>query len=111
MKMILAIIRPERLQEIREALVHAGFSGFTVTEGRGFGNEEAVRRYRGIKYKIGLLSKARIEIAVPDDQADDAVQVICDAASTGEIGDGKIFVYSLDSCTRVRTGEIGEASI
>jgi nitrogen regulatory protein PII len=111
MKMILAIIRPERLQEIQDALVDAGFSGFTVTEGRGLGNEECIRSYRGTKYKIGSQVKARIEVAVPDDQADEAVEVIRDAAFTGETGDGKIFVYSLDSCTRVRTGEIGEASV
>jgi len=112
MKMILAIIRPERLEEVKAALMDLGVSGLTATEGRGAGNQEGyIECYRGFQYKIGMLVKVRIEVAVRDDLVEAAVQVIRKAASTGEIGDGKIFVYSLDSCTRVRTGEIGEASI
>ena len=112
MKMILAILRPERLVEVEGALYDMGVSGLTVTEGRGAGNQEGyIECYRGFEYKIGMVVKARIEVAVRDDQVEEAVQVIRNAASTGEIGDGKIFVYALDSCTRVRTGEIGEASL
>jgi len=112
MKMILAILRPERLVEVEGALCDMGVSGLTVTEGRGAGNQEGyIECYRGFEYKIGMMAKARIEVAVRDDQVKETVQVIRNAASTGEIGDGKIFVYALDSCTRVRTGEIGEASL
>jgi nitrogen regulatory protein PII len=112
MKMILAILRPERLIEVQTALMDIGVSGFTVTEGRGAGSQEGyIECFRGYEYKIGMMAKVRIEVAVRDDQAEEAVQVIRDAASTGAIGDGKIFVYALDSCTRVRTGEIGEASV
>jgi nitrogen regulatory protein PII len=112
MKMILAIVRPERLEEVKAALIDIGVSGLTVTEGRGAGSQEGyIESYRGFQYKIGLLVKIRIEVAVRDDLVEAAVQVIRNAASTGEIGDGKIFVYALDSCTRVRTGEMGEASI
>lgn len=112
MKMILAILRPERLLEVEGALYDIGVSGLTVTEGRGAGNQEGyIECYRGFEYKIGMMAKSRIEVAVRDDQVEEAVQVIRNAAATGEIGDGKIFVYALDSCTRVRTGEIGEASL
>jgi nitrogen regulatory protein PII len=112
MKMILAILRPERLDEVQSALMDVGVSGLTVTEGRGAGNQEGhIECFRGFEYKVGMMAKIRIEVAVRDDRVEEAVQVIRNAASTGEIGDGKIFVYGLDSCTRVRTGEIGEASI
>ncbi len=112
MKMILAIVRPDRLEEVKAALVDIGVSGMMVTEGRGLGNQEgSVQRYRGFEYKVNMPVKVRIEIAVPDEQADEVVRAIQKAALTGEIGDGKIFVYALDTCLRVRTGEIGEASI
>ena len=112
MKMILAILRPERLEEVQAALTDVGVAGLTVTEGRGAGTQEGhIECYRGFEYRIGMMAKVRIEVAVRDDQVEEAVRVIRNAASTGEIGDGKIFVYALDSCTRVRTGEIGEASI
>ena len=110
--MILAILRPERLTQVQNALTDIGVLGLTVTEGRGAGNQEGyIESYRGLQYKIGMMAKVRIEVAVRDDQVKEAVTVIRDAASTGKIGDGKIFVYALDSCTRVRTGEIGEASV
>jgi nitrogen regulatory protein PII len=112
MRMILAIIRPDRLEEVKAALCELGVSGMTVTEGRGTGNEEGhIERYRGMEYKIGMLERIRVEIAVSDDQSGEVVEAIRKAAFTGEVGDGKIFVYALDSCVRVRTGEIGEASI
>jgi nitrogen regulatory protein PII len=112
MKMILAILRPECLQEVQAALIDIGVSGLTVTEGRGAGNQEGyIECYRGFQYKKTMMAKIRIEVAVGDDRVDEAVELIRNAASTGEVGDGKIFVYALDSCTRVRTGEIGEASI
>ena len=86
--------------------------GLTVTEGRGTGNEEGyIECYRGLQYKIPMVAKNRIEIVVRDDQAEEAVQVIRRSASTGKISDGKIFVYALDGCTRVRTGETDEASV
>ena len=112
MKMILAVLRPERLTQVQNALTDIGVLGLTVTEGRGAGNQEGhIECYRGFQYKIGMIAKARIEVAVKDDQVEEAVKVIRSAASTGKIGDGKIFVYALDSCTRVRTGERGEASV
>jgi nitrogen regulatory protein PII len=112
MKMVLAIIRPDRLQTVKEALIDIGVSGMMVTEGQGFGNQESYReRYRGLEYSSGMIAKMRIEIAVLDDQCDEVVRAIRNAAHTGEIGDGKIFVSSLEESMRVRTGEIGEASI
>jgi nitrogen regulatory protein PII len=112
MKMILAIIRPDRLEEVKTALADIGVSGMMVTEGRGLGNQNGhVERYRGFEYKVKMPAKVRIEIAVHDDQCDEVVLAIRRAALTGEVGDGKIFVYALDSCIRVRTGEVGEASI
>jgi len=112
MKMILAIMRPERLEEVQTALLEIGVSGFTAMEGRGFGSQGGyIECYRGLEYKVSSVTKVRIEIAVPEDQVDAAVQAICRAAFTGEVGDGKIFIYGLDECIRVRTGEINEASI
>ena len=112
MKMILAILRPDRLADIKAALLDTGVSGMLVTEGRGVGNQKGhVERYRGFEYNVKMPVKVRIEVAVPDDQSDEVVQAIRKAALTGEVGDGKIFVYALDSCVRVRTGEIGEASV
>ncbi len=112
MKMILAIVRPDRLEEVKAALAGIGVSGMMVTEGRGVGNQEVqVQRYRGFEYNVKMPVKVSIEIAVSDDQSDEVVEAIRKAALTGEVGDGKIFVYALDTCLRVRTGEIGEASI
>jgi len=111
MKMILAILRPDRLEKVKNALMGAGVDGMMVTEGRGVGNQEGhTGRYRGFDYSVEPV-KVRLEIAVADDRSEEVVDVIRRAAFTGEVGDGKIFVYSLDSCVRVRTGEIGEASV
>jgi nitrogen regulatory protein PII len=112
MKMILAVLRPESLAPVQNALIDIGVLGLTATEGHGAGNQEGyIESYRGFRYKIGMMAKIRIEVAVRDDQVEEVVSVIRGAASTGRIGDGKIFVYTLDSCTRVRTGEIEEAAI
>jgi len=111
MKMILAILRPDRLAEIKAALLDIGVSGMLVTEGRDVGTQEGhLERYRGLEYNVGP-ARLRIEVAVSDAQSDGVVEAIRKAAFTGEIGDGKIFVYALDSCVRVRTGEIEEASV
>ena len=112
MKMICAIFRPHRLQDVKEALADLGVVGLTVTDVRGAGRQKGqVERYRGSEYTIDLLAKIKIEVAVLDDQCEEVVQAIRKAAYTGEIGDGKIFILPLDDSVRVRTGERGEDSI
>ena len=112
MKMIFAIIRPHRLQDVKEALANVGVVGMTVTDVRGAGRQKGqVERYRGSEYSIDLLAKIKIEIAVLDDQCEEVVQSIRQSAYTGEIGDGKIFILPLEDSVRVRTGERGEDSI
>jgi nitrogen regulatory protein PII len=112
MKMIFAIIRPHRLQDVKEALANVGVVGMTVTDVRGAGRQKGqVERYRGSEYSIDLLAKIKIEIAVLDDQCEEVVQAIRQSAYTGEIGDGKIFILPLEDSVRVRTGERGEDSI
>ena len=112
MKMILAIIRPHRLQDVKEALADVGVVGLTVTDVRGAGRQKGqVERYRGSEYSIDLLAKIKLEVAVFDDQCEEVVQAIRKAAFTGEIGDGKIFIMPLQDSIRVRTGERGEDSL
>jgi nitrogen regulatory protein PII len=112
MKMIYGIIRPHRLQDVKEALADIGVVGMTVTDVRGAGRQKGqVERYRGSEYSIDLLAKIKIEVAVLDEQCEEVVQAIRKAAYTGEIGDGKIFVLPLEDSIRVRTGERGEDSI
>ncbi len=112
MKMIFAIVRPHRLQDVKEALADVGVVGMTVTDVRGAGRQKGqVERYRGSEYTIDLLAKIKLEIAVLDDQCDEVVQAIRKSAYTGEIGDGKIFVLPLEDSVRVRTGERGEDSL
>ena len=112
MKMISAIIRPHRLQDVKEALADVGVVGMTVTDVRGAGRQKGqVERYRGSEYSIDLLAKVKLEVAVLDDQAEEVIQAIRKAAYTGEIGDGKIFLTPLEDCIRVRTGERGEDSL
>ncbi len=112
MKMINAIIRPHRLQDVKEALADVGVVGLTVTDVRGAGRQKGqVERYRGSEYSIDLLAKIKIEVAVLDDQCEEVVQAIRKSAHTGEIGDGKIFIFSLEDSVRVRTGERGEDSL
>jgi nitrogen regulatory protein PII len=112
MKMICAIIRTHRLQEVKDALSDAGIVGLTVTDVRGAGRQKGqVERYRGSEYAIDLLPKVKLEIAAQDDQVEAIIQTIRDAASTGEIGDGKIFISSLEDAMRIRTGERGSDSL
>ena len=112
MKMICAIIRPHRLQEVKAALSDAGIMGLTVTDVRGAGRQKGqVERYRGSEYSIDLLPKIKLEIAAEDDQVEAIIQKIRDAARTGEIGDGKIFISHLEDSMRIRTGERGEESL
>ena len=105
MKMVFAIIRPHRLQDVKEALADIGIVGLTVTDVRGAGRQKGqVERYRGSEYSIDLLAKIKLEVAVLDDQCEEVIQAIRKAAFTGEIGDGKIFVLPLEDSIRVRTG-------
>ena len=112
MKMIFAIIRPHRLQDVKEALADVGVVGMTVTDVRGAGRQKGqVERYRGSEYSIDLLAKIKLEVAVLDDQCEEVVAAIRQSAHTGEIGDGKIFILPLEDSVRVRTGERGEDSL
>lgn len=106
MKKIEAIIRPFKLDEVKIALVNAGVVGMTVSEVRGFGRQKGqTERYRGSEYTVEFLQKLKIEIVIEDEQVDMVVDKIIGAARTGEIGDGKIFVYPIDEIVRIRTGE------
>ena len=112
MKMIEAIIQPFKLDEVKEALTKAGVQGMTVSEVRGFGRQKGHKEvYRGAEYKVDFLPKIRIEVLVPDDKAQKVVEVITQAARTGKIGDGKIFVASVEEAVRIRTGEKGAEAI
>ena len=112
MKMVSAIIRPHRLQNVKEALADAGVVGLTVTDVRGAGRQKGqVERYRGSEYKIDLIPKIKLEVATEDDQVEVIVRTICESAHTGEIGDGKIFIYSLEDAIRIRTGDRGEGAL
>ncbi len=107
MKMIMAIIKPFKLDDVREALAEAGVTGITVTEVKGFGRQKGhTELYRGAEYVVDFLPKVKIEVAVTDDQVDKVVEAIVKAAGTGKIGDGKVFVSSLDRVVRIRTGEL-----
>ena len=107
MKLISAIIRPFKLDEVREALSDAGVSGITVTEVKGFGRQKGhTELYRGAEYVVDFLPKVKLEVAVTDDQVESVVESIVKAAGTGKIGDGKVFVYELGSVVRIRTGEL-----
>jgi nitrogen regulatory protein P-II 2 len=106
MKLVVAIIKPFKLDEVRQALTAIGVSGMTVTEVKGYGRQKGhTEVYRGAEYVVNFLPKLRIEIAVPADVADQAVAVITSNARTGQIGDGKIFVTPIDRALRIRTGE------
>lgn len=110
--MIFAVIRPHRLQDVKEALADIGVVGMTVTDVRGAGRQKGqVERYRGSEYSIDLLAKVKIEVAVMDQQCEEAIQAIRKSAYTGEIGDGKVFVLPLEDSIRVRTGDRGEDSL
>ncbi len=106
MKIVMAIIKPFKLEEVRDALTAIGVHGLTVTEVKGYGRQKGhTEIYRGAEYAVSFLPKLKIEVAVNTDIADKVVETIVAAARTGQIGDGKIFVYSLDSAVRIRTGE------
>jgi nitrogen regulatory protein P-II 2 len=106
MKIVMAIIKPFKLDEVREALTGVGIQGLTVTEVKGYGRQKGhTEIYRGAEYAVSFLPKIKIEIAVPNELVDKAVEAISTAAKTGQIGDGKVFVYGLDQAVRIRTGE------
>ncbi len=108
MKLIAAIIKPFKLDDVREALSEIGVSGVTVTEVKGFGRQKGhTELYRGAEYVVDFLPKIKMEIAIDDAQMDSAIEAITRAAQTGKIGDGKIFVYDLTEVVRIRTGETG----
>lgn len=112
MKLILSIIRPHRLQDVKEALSKVGVAGLTVTDVRGAGRQKGqVERYRGSEYSIDLLPKCKIEVAVADDQCEEVIQAIRKSAYSGEIGDGKIFILPIEDAMRIRTGERGGDSL
>lgn len=107
-----AIVRPDRLDEVKSALDELGVTGLTITEVRGSGKQRGyVHHYRGAEYTVNLLDKVKIETVIPDSQVDDVIQAITTAARTGEVGDGKIFVFPVADAVRVRTGERGEAAV
>jgi len=112
MKFVTAIIKPFKLDEVREALSGLGVSGITVTEVKGFGRQKGhTELYRGAEYVVDFLPKVKIEIAIKSDLLDQAIEAISKAAQTGKIGDGKIFVWDLAQVVRIRTGEVGETAI
>ena len=112
MKLVTAIIKPFKLEDVRNALENIGIQGMTITEVKGFGRQKGhTELYRGAEYVIDFLPKLKIEIAVSDDRLDEIVQAIQESASTGKIGDGKIFVSSLENVIRIRTGEVGEEAL
>lgn len=112
MKLITAIIKPFKLDDVRAALADIGVQGITVNEVRGFGRQRGhTELYRGAEYVVDFLPKSKLEIALADDQVDAAISAIIDSASSGKIGDGKIFVSSLEQVIRIRTGETGEEAL
>ena len=112
MKLITAIIRPFKLDEVRESLSQAGVSGITVTEVKGFGRQKGhTELYRGAEYVVDFLPKVKIDVAIADDQLDRVIEAITKAANTGKIGDGKIFVVNLEQAIRIRTGETGTDAV
>jgi nitrogen regulatory protein P-II 2 len=112
MKIVMAIIKPFKLDEVRDALTAAGVAGLTVTEVKGYGRQKGhTEIYRGTEYAVSFLPKLKIEVAVASDQVDKIIKAITAAAKTGQIGDGKIFVYGLDHAVRIRTGETDAAAL
>jgi len=112
MKLITAIIKPFKLDDVREALSEIGVQGITVTEVKGFGRQKGhTELYRGAEYVVDFLPKVKIELAISDDMADQVVEAITNSANTGKIGDGKIFIVNLEQAVRIRTGETGEDAV
>ena len=112
MKLITAVIKPFKLEDVRQALGEVGVQGLTVTEVKGFGRQKGhTELYRGAEYSVDFVPKTKIEAAVPDSLLDAAVEAIIKAAATGSIGDGKVFVTELENATRIRTGETGDQAL
>lgn len=112
MKMIIAVIKPSRLDAVLDAVTEAGASGLTVTEVRGYGRQRGKTEvYRGAEYEVKLLPKVKLEIAVPDDIANAVVEALKATANTNKIGDGKIFVFPIEQVVRIRTGETGSEAL
>ena len=112
MKLVTAIIKPFKLDEVREALAAVGVQGITVTEVKGFGRQKGhTELYRGAEYVVDFLPKVKVEAAIRDDLVDQVIETIEKAASTGKIGDGKIFVFDVEQVIRIRTGESGESAL
>jgi nitrogen regulatory protein P-II 2 len=112
MKLITAIIKPFKLDEVRDALIGIGVQGMTITEVKGYGRQKGHKEiYRGAEYAVNFLPKVRIDVAVDDDQVDKVAQAVAAAAKTGQIGDGKIFVTPIDHALRIRTGESDSAAL
>lgn len=112
MKMVMAVIKPFKLDDVREALTSLGVEGLTVTEVKGFGRQKGQTEiYRGAEYSVSFLPKVKIEVAIPDDLEDQVIEAIQNSANTGRIGDGKIFVYDISAAVRIRTGESGQDAL
>jgi nitrogen regulatory protein P-II 2 len=112
MKLITAVIKPFKLEDVRQALAEAGVQGMTVTEVKGFGRQKGhTELYRGAEYTVDFVPKTKIEAAVPDSLVEQALEAITGAAGTGSIGDGKVFVFDLEQAVRIRTGETGDAAL
>ena len=112
MKLVTAIIKPFKLDDVRAALGEVGVTGLTVTEVRGFGRQKGhTELYRGAEYVVDFLPKAKLEVAVADDRVDEIIEAIVNSARTGKVGDGKIFVAPLEQVIRIRTGETGDSAL
>ncbi|MBN8481283.1 MAG: P-II family nitrogen regulator [Xanthomonadales bacterium] len=112
MKMVMAIIKPFKLDDVREALSDIGVQGITVSEVKGFGRQKGhTELYRGAEYVVDFLPKIKIEVAVPEDRVERVIEAIAGAANSGKIGDGKIFVWQLDQVMRIRTGELDDDAL
>jgi len=112
MKLVMAVIKPFKLDEVRDALTPLGVQGLTVTEVKGFGRQKGQTEiYRGAEYQVSFLPKLKIEVAVPSEMVDAVIEAIATAARTGKIGDGKIFVLDVERALRIRTGEIDDAAL
>ena len=112
MKLVIAIVKPFKLEDVRDALTALGINGMTVTEVKGYGRQKGhTEIYRGAEYAVNFLPKMKIEVAVPSDRADKVIEAIAAAAKTGQIGDGKIFVTPVEQALRIRTGETGSNAL
>ena len=112
MKMVMAVIKPFKLDDVREALAEVGVAGITATEVKGFGRQKGhTELYRGAEYVVDFLPKIKIEVGVDDDLAERVIEAITRAANTGKVGDGKVFVYELEGAIRIRTGQTGPEAL